>query len=712
MQKRVGCYKARSEIRTASIVSDDILTIVTQVHGIKFFNSDTCTTDANLSLEELNYKTTATAFNIEGTLLAIANGTILYIIDIKSKLLIHSIPTYEGSIELLSFVPNSKYLIAGSTHGRVLQYRYDGRLQLSRLCSFGYDAQRKSPPKNNYVSAFAFKDELFACAGYAGEIKVLKINSYGHRETLQTSKAKIIALEFLSRSQILSANVDGLITIYSLQKNRAVQNIATPFTSINAILLMPNSEYILVAGDTKCIAIIDTKTAKVFRPKFLSFTQEISHLLLTKKKELLVILQNREIMKLMLATQEQLKQDILHNNLGNAYKRVQSNPMLEGTREHKRVEVLYDKLYMQAIHELVEHNTKKARQLLKTFEGIAEKKADINAMFTSFEKYPYFVNLYLEKKFSLAYALAEKHPALKHTKQYKKMQERFKEAYTLAQKQILLGREDVAKEVLSPYITIVSKRAMIQLILKNNSDFVSFLQAVNTQNYVLIDRLIEKNEIFAQIPTLLALKESTQTSLKEITLALHKGDHETATEGIKKLMHISELKDDLQELYQCTKRIKSLKKSYEKNDFVRCYEILDLSHNLYQYQLTQLLETHWAKLMQKGEEAALKGDIEGLKKILGPFMEISTRADKIGDLLRLAYSIKIKVHMAKRKERLAEKYIYLYRDLFGEDKELLLSIQSFEKLFQKQMALCEESSKKLPRNHWKKSFSSQPASSQ
>lgn len=711
MQEKVECYRARSEIITASILANDTLGIVTKVHGAKLFGCTTCTSTANLSPKELNYQTTATVFNTEGTLLVIANDTTLYIIDVKSKLLIQSIPTYEGRVELLSFVPNSKYLIVGSSNGRVLQYRYDGRLQLSRLCSFGNDSKRNSPQKNNYISAFAFKDEFFACAGYAGEIKVLKINSYGYRNTLQASKAKIIALIFLSRSQILSANVDGMISIHSLQKNRVVQNIPTPFTRINSVLLMPNSKYLLVAGDANTIVILDTKKAKIFRPKFLSFSQNISHLLLTKKSELIVILQNKEIIKISLATQSQLKQDILHNNLGQAYKRIEENPMLEGTREHRRVEVIYDKLYMQAIHELVEHNTKKARQLLKNFEGIREKKEDINAMFSSFEHYQYFINLYLEKKFPLVYALAEKHPALKHTKQYKKMEEKFKEAYTLAQKQILLGREDIAKEVLAPYITILSKRPMIQLILKHNNDFLSFLQAVNTQDYMTIDKLIGKNEIFAQIPTLVALKESTQASLKKITLALHKGDHKSATQGIKKLMHISDIKEDLQELYQCTKRVKTLNDSYEKDDFVHCYEILDFSHNLYNYQLTQLLENHWEKLMQKSEEAALKGDIEGLKKILGPLIDVNTRVDKIGDLLRLAYNVKIKVHMAKRNKQLAEKFIYLYTDLFGEDKELLLSIQSFEKLFKKKMALCENSHKKLPRDHWKKNFNFQPASS-
>ncbi len=703
MFSKEECYKARSEISTATILEDNTLAFITKTHGAKIYSPLECSTKENLSLEELNYKTTATAFTTKGDLLAIANANIISIIDIKSRLLLQKIRTFEGEITLLSFVPNSKYLVAGSTHGRVVQYRYDGRTQLSRLCSFGYNKTQESAKKRNYVSAFAFKDELFASTGYGGEIIILRMNSYASRQKIEASKVKIVALEFLNRSQIISANVDGMLSIHSLRKYQATKHISAPFRKINSLIVMPNPQYVLVSGHSKSVALVDTLQAKIIKPAYLSFSKEISHICLTKEYELIVILENRDIYKVKLPTTEDLKNALLHKKLDVAYKLLAQDPMLQGTREHKRVEVMYENLYTQAIAALIDHNTKEARKLLKMFDGIEEKKSDIKAMFSAFEHYQRFTNLYLEKKNTLAYALAHKHPALKHTKQYKKMEEKFKEAYTFAQKQVLIGRTDVAKEILSPYATVLSKRPMLNLVLKNNSDFISFLQAVNAQDYETIERLKKKNEIFSQIPTLLALESANQKSLNYITQLISQGRSKEATEAIKELLPVTDIKEELHSLYQCTLRVKNLKNYYENNDFIHCYEVLDGSFNLYDYELSQLLEKHWAKLMEQCEEAALKGDIKAIKKILGPLIHVQTRVDKIGDLLRLAFHVKIKASMAKRKIKIAESFIYSYIDIFGQDSEILLVMQTYEQVFGKKLAITVNANKRLPRDNWKKS---------
>ena len=698
---REECYKARSTISTATIIEDNILAFITKYHGARLYSTVECSTKGNLSLEELNYKTTATAFNTKGDLLAIANINIIYIIDIKSKLLLQKIRTFEGEITLLSFVPNSKYLIAGSTHGRVIQYRYDGRSQLSRLCSFGYHKAQERTQKSNYVSAFAFKDELFAATGYGGEIIILRMNSYASRRRIEASKVKIVALAFLNRSQIISANVDGVLAIHSLKKHQVTKQTTAPFTKINSLIVMPNPQFVLVSGHSNTIALIDTVQAKIVKPSYLTFPKEISHICLTKEHELIVILEHREIHKVKLPTTDDLKSTLVDKRLDKAYRLLAQDPMLKGTREHKRVEVIYENLYTQAISALIDYNTKKAKDLLQMFEGIEEKRSDIQAMFSAFEHYKYFINLYLEKKHTLAYALAEKYPALKNTKQYKKMEEKFKEAYTFAQKQVLIGETDLAKEILSPYITVLCKRPMLNLVLKNNSDFISFLQAVNTQDYESIERLKKRNPLFAQIPTLIALENENEQSLESIEQLINQGKCEEATQAIKKLLHVTRIKEELQRLYQSTLQIKNLNNYYENDDFIHCYEVIDSSYNLYDYELSQLLEKHWSKLMEQCEEAALKGDIKAIKRILGPLIHVQTRVDKIGDLLRLAFHVKIKASMAKRKMKIVESFIYSYNDIFGQDSEILLIMQTYEQAFKKKLAITVNIDKRLPRDHWK-----------
>ena len=698
MLKRERCFQLRSEITTATILKENKLGLVTKVHGAKLLTLDTCSSAINLSLKELNYTTTATTFNETGSLLAIANETIISIIDTKSKLCIGTIRTFEGKITLLMFVPNSKYLIAGSAHGRVVQYRYDGRMQLSRLCSFGYKTRSL---KENYVSAFSFRGGLLASSGYGGEIIVLKLNSYAYRETFKTKSTKIVTLAFLSDSEIVSASIDGLITIHTLGGEKEPHYIDSPFSELHNLVLVPKTEYAIVCGNSNSIAIVDLKKAKILRANFMSFEKEVSDILLTQKGKLFVVLQNKEIQKILLPSQKDIRQDILNNTLYIAFERVEQNPMLVGTREHKRVEVMYEKLCAQAIEALANHDTKEAYKLLENFTNIEEKRADINAIFQSFEQYQRFIALYLEKKYTLAYGLVQKYTALKYTQQYKTMEEGFKEAYALAQKQMLLGRKDLAKDVLSPYITVLVKRPMIQLILQNNSDFLSFIQALNSEDFKTIDRLVHTNEIFAKLPTFTSLQEATQKNLKSIENTISTGNHLKATSDIKKLLHVSSIKEKLQSLYRCSMRLKSFNEYYKENNFIRCYEVLDKSQYLHEYELAILLEKHWSKLMNSCEEAALKGDIESIIKTLGEFIDVKTRVDKIGDLLRLAHHVKIKIYMAKRKIKLAEEFIYKYIDTFGQDSEILLIMRSFESGLKKKLALTANTEKRLPRDHWK-----------
>jgi len=703
MLKKEECTKARSEITAICVLEDDKFVFSTKIHGAKIVSLTRCSTLKHLSIELLCYKTTAVAFSETSELMAIANANIIYIVSTANKALLQTIKTNDGIIEIISFVPNSRYVITGTNHGRVMQYRYDGRAQLSRLCSFGHihlENRSKSRIKNNYVSAFAFHDKFFASSGYGGVITILKMNSYTNRYIIDSSKVRINALCFLDNNKIVSGNIDGLIQIHSLKKYQAVKNIDTPFRKIKNIIVMPNRNFIMVSAEDKNLIVIDTRIAKIVTTSYLNFKDNVSHISLSGDDNLLVVLQSKQIFKVELPTAKQLKSYILHNEIDKAYELIEKDPMLKGTREHKRVEVMYENMYMKAITALTHTNTQEARKLMKMFSDIPSKKDDVNSIFKAFEYFPRFKTLFLEKRYALAYAMAEKHPALKHTRQFKKMEEAFKEAFSFAQKQILIGREDVAKEVLSVYATTVSKKPILNLILKQNKDFLKFLKVIQDKDYVSMDALIKKNPSFSEIPTFVALKDSAQTSLDEIENLIDKGEVGDAIEHIKLLLNTPNIKSELQALYKECKLIQKLQEAYAKDDFILCYEILDTSKFIDSLELVKMLEAHWSKLMNECEIFALKGDIKSIKKILGELIRVKTRVDKIGDLLRLSFQVKIKVLMSKQHLKSAENIIYSYIDIFGADAEIRLIMCMYEKLSSNKLAITLPQEQNVTRDAW------------
>jgi len=702
MFTKTECSRVRSNITVLSVLEDNRVIFSTKYHGSKIL-SPTGDTLKNLSIELLGSKTTAIAFSQTKDLLAFANGHILYIYNTTNKLLLQTIKTNEGKITLISFIKNSKYLITGTKHGRVMQYRYDGRSALSRLCSFGQELRKKVGDKHNYVGAFAQNENTIACSGYGGIITILKINSYQTREYIQASKTKISALSFLDSSRLISATIDGVIQIHSLKKYQQTKVLKTSMHGIKEIVHLKNRDFILVCGEAKRVMLVDIENLKVANASYLTFKDEITQMKLSSEHILFIVTAYRNVYKIQLPSTDHLKGYLLNQDLDRAYTLIERDPTLKGSREHKRVEVMYEKLFEKATNALIENNEKEAHRLLKMLEKSKSKKGEIAAMFQAFKHYPRFKTLYLEKKYHIAYIIAEKHPSLKRTHQFKKMEEIFKENFSFAQKQILLGREDIAKEILSPYATVSSKKNILSLILSNNEQFLKFLKAIEKKQYNILAFLVQENELLKQIPTYITLQKSLQADLKQIREWIYALEFQKAEDRLKELHGISSVDTDIQELFQELQAIYKLQMAYSENNFIICYEIIDKNPTIKDLELCQLLEKHWNKLFGICEEFALKGDFKSIKKTLGDLIRVETRAEKIGDLLRLSFFTQIKALLAKQNFKRAEAIIYSYNDIFGIDREMRLIMKTFEKVTTKKLAITLGEEKIIPRDAWRNS---------
>jgi len=73
--------------------------------------------------------------------------------------------------------------------------------------------------------------------------------------------------------------------------------------------------------------------------------------------------------------------------------------------------------------------------------------------------------------------------------------------------------------------------------------------------------------------------------------------------------------------------------------------------------------------MQRCEKEALVGNTAAIKKTLGPLIDLPTRAEKIGNLLRVSYQMQIKRLLAHKEYLKTEKAIAHYLAIFGMDNE-------------------------------------------
>lgn len=673
----------RSAITNLTLLDDDRVAYATQYHGIKLFDSVEHKTVLKVLSKELRASTNALCFSPDGTLVAFAQENIISILHLKTKQIIKTIKIANEIVTALTFC--SEYIIAGTNKGRVVQYRHDNAALLARVCSFPHI---RIKTKENYVSAFAVDKNLLACSGQGGALFVIDIFIQTSRTILLEKGERINALTFLSNHRVVSANVLGKIMIFDMHTQLPICSIDAPFRNITQIVQMPNPNFMAMIGEnSNYIAIADIKKAKIVHSKYIEFKNNISKILPANESSLLVALENNKLINVNLPTPFALRKLLIDNKLEEAFALVEDEPMLHDSREYKLLEKRYDSLYKEALAALMNQNKTLASKTLAILGDVKSKKNHIAQLFSAFEHYNRFKVVYLEKKFALAYALSEKYDALQLTPLFKKLEETYKENFVDAIRHIQMGKDEHAKALMNPYLTVPSKQPIIKLLLSKDREFMQFLKAIKEKNYQILEELQSKHPLFAEAPTYFALGQSIEKNINKIDTLINEGKLERAKELLMKFKNTSFINKELKRLYLNLEYMNRLTQAYKTNDFKTCYEILDTHPPLNITPLGVLLNKHWAKLMRRCEEYALKANPKGIKDALEDLLLVETRKGKIGDLLRVSFQSKIKAFLAKRSFVGAKNIIYSYIDIFGKDNEIRSLMRTYELMSKTQLAI-------------------------
>ncbi len=697
------CTKARSSLTSLQVLHNKDIAFATQLHGAKICSSEACSIKLNFANQYLNSSTTAICFSDDGAFLAFANDSLIYIVNLLTKEIVKTINTENEPVLLLSFDNTATHLIAGTRNGRVLHYKTEGLSLLCRLCSFPYKRDKSSIIRQNFVSAIVLRDSTLATSGYGGTIQVIDIYSRANTIVLDNGISRTNALCFLDDYTLMSGNVDGVLRLFDLKEKKLLHQLDTPLKKIRQIIILPNPHYVMICSQNTYISILDLRSFKIIHEKYIKFDDVITRIATLDEETLLVSLKNGHINKVVLPSQKQLSSLILHNSLEKAFLLTQNEPMLQDTEEYTKLTSRYANLYNEATQALINQNITLATQLLEPFVNLKSKKKEINLLFIAFKHYNRLKIFFVEKKHTLAYALCAKYPELENTPIYRKMEENFKDVFKNAQRQIILKKINNAKALLSPYITIPAKRNSIELLLKQNTEFLQFIIAVDKREYAKAYALAKKYKHLQNVPSYNILTNTLETYLDQIKESIQEGNTKKAFKTIELIQDIEHLNSQVSLFHSEIKHLKELQNHYENNDFKSCFNTLDTYPHLHNTQLGTLLNKHWHKLISSCEKDALKGDAKKIKDTLGELIFLDSRLEKIGDLFRVAYRVRIKAYISKKSYNSTEKTIYAYIDTFGIDSELHTLMQRFEKTTKKKLALTPTDSQRVARDNWTRS---------
>jgi len=638
-----------------------------------------------------------TAFNLQKRVLAIAKDESIFIYDIKTKKQIQTLKSHDGTISQLYFLPDDLHIVYVTANGRVLICNYEHVHYDFRIFSTIKKYKTQLPIR---ISTLAFHKHLLAIGSADGKVTLIHLNSYALIDTLHYSNAAISTLCFSDTNRLIIIDAHGEIFTHDIEGIEATKRIVTHLSHTKQLLPIPKSDFLLINSQKEFLTLFDMKKNKIILNKYLPCSHAISYIELTKEKNLLIALQDREVLHITLQNESDLESLILHNMIAEAYALVEQNPQLLESKEYKELEKAYSIKYFNALKALQVSDVKKARELLENCSQIKSKQDDTKLLFEAYRYYENFQTLVMEKKFAPAYALAIKYPPLQYSKEYKTMENSYKKAYKNAQKQVIHSNLNAAKQLLSPYLSVISKKKSINLILKENEAFLAFLEALKRSDYTTMYGVLGTHPHFENIPPYKEFLQGVTHSLQKINKLLNAAKVSKARDLMQRLEHISFVEKELLLLTKKADSIEKLLLAYKQGKFEECYRLLDEKSTIFlRLQLANLLEKHWAKLMQKCEKYAFYGNIKGIKQTLQELLTLKSRSKRVGELLRTAFIVTIEENITQQKLVSAENFIYSYIDIFGDDTNLQRVMHTYEKKADKKLAITPKTTA-IARDAW------------
>jgi len=287
----------------------------------------------------------------------------------------------------------------------------------------------------------------------------------------------------------------------------------------------------------------------------------------------------------------------------------------------------------------------------------------------------------LSKNYAKAYELIAKNPLLKHTKEYKELENIWEKTLLAIQKLLEKGDIQKAKYLFEPFKQDSLKRNMFQNLLKDYSEFERFKTAVINKKYPLAYSLARKYPIFKESIYYKKMEEDFKKSFNRAKELIKIGKTEQAKEILKHFRGVSEKSALIQNLFNEKVIYDMLNKMLLKRDFKEFFEFINRYPFLVDTQEYEKAMKYGDILYKKSKEAIKKGNFkEALRyaEILKNFPNYKNEAEEIK---KEANNIsKFLLYLANKDydmiEELVRNYPYLetlddYQKFMNEYKELL-----------------------------------------
>ncbi|NPA10998.1 MAG: hypothetical protein GXO62_02015, partial [Epsilonproteobacteria bacterium] len=381
--------------------------------------------------------------------------------SIEQKKLLHTLGWHKGDVLSVSFDFEENYLLTGGMDGRAYIWSVDLGKMVSSL-----------PPHPDYILANGFSyNGLWAATGSFDKlISITNISSFGANYRKKAHRGAVTKIKFLKSQKMISGDKTGELIVWDYAKGNIIKRLQSVADMVVDMTFDADEEFMYVITKDKKIYLYDLVNYEIVTDSFIKLSELPSAIMFVPESNELWIgtLGGSIYIYDLLEDERKLDEAIFKKDYAIAYELAKENPLLKRSAQYKKIESIWEKTLEDAYKLLEAGKISEAQEVLKPFLNVPAKRGIIQNLIKDFGEFEKFKTAVTNRKYPLAYSLANQYPTFKETKYYKMMEEDWKKTFNKAKELIKMkGKEDVVKKLLAPFRGVSQKTPLMQALFND-----------------------------------------------------------------------------------------------------------------------------------------------------------------------------------------------------------------------------------------------------
>lgn len=346
----------------------------------------------------------------------------------------------------------------------------------------------------------------------------------------------------------------------------------------------------------------------------------------------------------------------------------------------------------------IQTNIKKSKQKIKNIQLLNSENLMLtlrnnSTIYLELPSSQTLKSLVLHNSIKEAFELIEEEPILQNTSEAKKLGESFNKAYRDAIDALSVDNNYLANSYLEIYKDIPSKKNSLKLLFDSFKYYDRFKALYKEKKYAICYAISSTYTPLQMTSEYIKMeKKWNKLSIVASSISLS-GDTQSAKKILREYITISSKRTDVQKILLNKKSIHTadelemLQNFYEDDKFFACYEHIDRYPKLYHSELGNYLQKHYFKLISMCENYAIDANIDKIKTTLGELITLKSRKDRVDNILKIAFLVKIDRLLSISHFKASEELIYSYIDNFGSDSKISTLMKEYEGVSCKRLAI-------------------------